>query len=55
MRCSTLLNYYNGNYDEDEPEVITCTTGAKASNAQYYTASVEENYRLFSMLTEDVQ
>ena len=55
VRHRTLLNYYRGNGEEEEPEVITCTTGAKASNAQYYTSSVEENFRRFSMLTEDVQ
>lgn len=38
--------------DETEPEVITCTVGQKASRAQYFTTSVQENYHLFALLTD---
>ena len=38
--------------DETEPEVITCTVGQKASRAQYFTTSVQEDYHLFALLTD---
>ena len=38
--------------DKTEPEVITCTVGQKASRAQYFTTSVQENYHLFALLTD---
>ena len=44
---------YSKYFKENEPTVITCTVGAKPSLAQYYTLSVQENYRMFSMFTEE--
>lgn len=49
-----VQNFFSANEkEENEPTVITCTVGAKPSLAQYYTLSVQENYRMFSMFIEE--
>ena len=47
-----MQNFFHTADAETEPKVVTCTVGAKPSKAQYYTTSVQENYRLLSALTE---
>ena len=52
IQSRDVQNFFHSTATENEPEVITCTVGAKPSKAQYFTPSVHENYRLFSALTE---
>lgn len=54
MRRSDVQNFFHATEEETEPKVVTCTVGAKPSKAQYYTRSVQENYRLLAALTETV-
>ena len=54
MRRSDVQNFFHATDAETEPKVVTCTVGAKPSKAQYYTRSVQENYRLLAALTETV-
>lgn len=49
-----MQNFFHATDEETEPKVVTCTVGAKPSKAQYYTRSVQENYRLLAALTETV-
>ena len=53
MRRSDVQNFFHATDEETEPKVVTCTVGAKPSKAQYYTRSVQENYRLLAALTEE--
>lgn len=56
MMYRTVQNFFSAEVeDEEEPMVITCTVGAKPSIAQYYTLSVQENYRMFSLFTEETK
>ncbi len=53
MNCRDVQNVFHSSCTDDiEPEVITCTVGQKPSRAQYFTDSVQENYHLFSLLTD---